>query len=238
MTSRDRKDSLTSEEIAKIVKFLATAPHDVAPWAKEQSASLERLRARLEEDDDECFYEDFEDEDDVLSAYKPKEKLEGSEPEKMPKGFKLVLAVVLIVGVVTGIWWAGKPSEPAGEIPMTMADQTETEAPQAARLIELEEAVEEDPTNVNVRLELGTIYFDTGWVEGAREQWEAALEQDPENVMALYNLGFAYLSEEPPNVERAEQMWQEMLTLDPESELAQTALMHLEQMLDNIDGDG
>lgn len=101
MTTRGPSHGLDADQLEEAIAFLATAPKGVEPWATQQTEALQKRLAEVT-DEPECFYDDFEDEDDVLSSRKAREKLVGDEPEKMPKGFKLVLAVVLIVGLVVG----------------------------------------------------------------------------------------------------------------------------------------
>lgn len=239
MTSRPDPRGLTEDQIEAAIAFLATAPKNVGSWAEGQSAVLKEQLADLQDEPD-CFYDDFEDEDDVLSRHKTREDIAGGEPEKMTKGFKLVLVAVLAVGLVVGVWLAGRPagtevaSQQAG--PPTMgssqmgSDQMGSEemaAAQADRLIELEQVVEEDPTDLDARLELGALYFDKGWLNEAEAQWQAVADADPENVMAWYNLGFVYLSADPPNTEKTMEVWEKVTEIDPDSDLAETILTHI-----------
>lgn len=227
---------LTEDQINQIVDFLATAPKPVQPWAKKQAEHLEN---QLVDDDPDCLYEEFEDEDDILaSRNRPKEDVRGDEPQKMPAGFKLVLAVVVIVGIVVGLWVAGQGKETNLEAgpPVQMGGgqmggQTSMmgdPAADMALLVELEDAIAADPEDLDARLELGSLYFNGGLVVDAKTQWQAVLDIDPDNVMALYNMGFIYVTEDPPDYAAARELWEKVVELDPSSDLAEVALTHLD----------
>lgn len=231
MTSRPESQGLTEDQLEAVIAFLATAPKEVEPWAEGQSAAL-KLRLETLQDEPDCFYDDFEDEDDVLSRHKTREDIAGGEPQKMPRGFKLVLVAVLAVGLVVGIWLAGRPAttevaegQTAGT--PTMSSPEESAAAQADRLIELEQVVEDNPDDLDARLELGALYFDKGWSNEAEAQWQWVADADPENVAAWYNLGFVYLSADPPDTAKTMEVWDKVIELDPDSELAETILTHI-----------
>jgi Flp pilus assembly protein TadD len=92
----------------------------------------------------------------------------------------------------------------------------------------LKEAVAQEPSNRDARLEFGRILFDTGDITGATREMEALLKSDPADVDALYNLGAIYgnLSQD----ERARGYFEKAVATAPESpsgKLARDALSRL-----------
>ena len=73
--------------------------------------------------------------------------------------------------------------------------------------------VEEQPDWVEPRLNLGTLLYEQGNLEAARQCYRAAVEQDPAHVLARYNLG-SVLDEMKRFEEAAEQL-REAVRLDP-----------------------
>lgn len=95
------------------------------------------------------------------------------------------------------------------------------------RLVVLEQMVEDDPDDMDARLELGANYFNRGWISDAEEQWAYVAEADHDNMIAWYNLGFVYLAQEPSDTARAMEMRDKVIELEPDSELANTILTHM-----------
>jgi Flp pilus assembly protein TadD len=92
----------------------------------------------------------------------------------------------------------------------------------------LKDAVAQEPSNRDARLEFGRILFDTGDVTGATREMEALLKSDPADVDALYNLGAIYgnLSQD----DRARGYFEKAVATAPESpsgKLARDALTKL-----------
>ena len=85
----------------------------------------------------------------------------------------------------------------------------------------LKDAVAQEPSNRDARLEFGRILFDTGDVAGATREMEALLKSDPADVDALYNLGAIYgnLSQD----DRARGYFEKAVATAPESPSAKLA---------------
>jgi Flp pilus assembly protein TadD len=92
----------------------------------------------------------------------------------------------------------------------------------------LKDAVAQDPSNRDVRLEFGRILFDTGDVAGATREMEALLKSNPADVDALYNLGAIYGNLDQDD--RARGYFEKAVATAPESpsgKLARDALTKL-----------
>lgn len=229
--------------------FLKTAPPELDEWAADQLRLLGEMpqAGLLEEgapeqsapgypepddgDEPDDFYDDMEGDDDILQRVKasPGKPGAASGAKKAPllsPALRGVLVIALIVGVAVGIWFAGQSGDDPDPVsPSITADQG---ADPAVRIGELEEAVDDDPNDIESRLQLGVQYFNLGMIESAREQWDAVIELDENQVTAWYNLGFYHLSSSPADMEAAEDAWQRVIELEPESEMAATIAMHLQ----------
>lgn len=86
------------------------------------------------------------------------------------------------------------------------------------------------PKDTEARLALGAAKFNGGDMAEAEKQWREVLRLDPKNAEAHYNLGFFYLSQTPPQIDRAEAEWAKVAELAPGSEIAKTATAHLDRL--------
>ena len=232
---------LSSSQKELLREFLQGAPTELSEWAAGQQKLLDLGEVQGEatlagatgeqevptESDD--FYDDMEGEDDVLqrrprvtagTKSAPRTGLAGG-------GAKIALVVALILGGSFGLWYAGRDTTQGVDAGTPTMTTGTAENADPLRQIELEAQVQQDPEDLDARLELGILYFNQGQVTLATEQWEAVTELDPQNITAWYNLGFARLSEDPPDMEAAQEAWQKVLDIDPESELAETISMHM-----------
>ena len=144
-------------------------------------------------------------------------------------GWTWVVAAAL-VGIVLGVWMAGKPAGPgaAPTVPATAAVPTASALVDAqARRAELEALLAASPDDADAHLELGVILYNLGEADAAKEHWETVILLDPATAEAWYNLGFYYLGQEPPDYTNARIVWDKVVELDPDSELAQVVLNHM-----------
>jgi Flp pilus assembly protein TadD len=86
----------------------------------------------------------------------------------------------------------------------------------------MEKIIAIDPTNVKARLALAAGMFNLGKMTEAEVQWRQVLEIDPDNLEAHYDLGFMYLNQVPPDLEKVKTEWGEVLRIAPDSDVAQS----------------
>lgn len=94
------------------------------------------------------------------------------------------------------------------------------------RIDTLADQIEEDPTNINVWLDLALQYKAAEDVEGAKEAWEYLTQAAPKHGLGFYNLGYLYhisLKDYP----KSEEYYEKALAIDPNQELYYTALHEL-----------
>lgn len=95
-----------------------------------------------------------------------------------------------------------------------------------------------DPKDVDARLALGVALFNDGDLAGAQAQWTRASQLAPDEPEPYYNLGFLYLSQPNPDMEKVERAWGTVLELAPDSELAETVSAHLGRLDATAPGSG
>ena len=110
----------------------------------------------------------------------------------------LVLSLVLAVGMMGWIVWSQRPADTPDTAVATQPSPAQTvptpEAPpvDVARAAELGAAAEAAPDDLQVRVDLGNLYFDAHRFEDAIPWFEAALALSPEEVDVSTDLGVAY----------------------------------------------
>ena len=92
----------------------------------------------------------------------------------------------------------------------------------------LKEAVAQEESNRDARLELGRVLFETGDVAGAIRETQILLEKNPSDVDALYNLGAIYgnLNQD----DRAKQYFEKVVAVAPDSQSGKLARDGLKQL--------
>ena len=149
-------------------------------------------------------------------------------------GSRMALVLLLIAGVAGGVKLAGQTAgDDTATVTPSMGSATamgsgSSDVDSAARITELTSVIEQDPQEIEARLELGVLYFNDRQIERAQEQWLEVTELSPEDVTAWYNLGFSYLSMQPAEMDLAREAWQRVVELDPQSEMARTVSMHMQ----------
>jgi tetratricopeptide (TPR) repeat protein len=94
----------------------------------------------------------------------------------------------------------------------------------------LGKVLEVDPKNVAALLGSGAASYNLGDYATAESAWRKVLAIDEKNVEAHYDLGWMYLSQDPPDVEKVKVEWTRVIALDPTSDAAKTASSHLQRL--------
>ncbi len=137
--------------------------------------------------------------------------------ERLP----LALSLLLAAGLMGWIVWTQRPVEPVDTAQASAPVQappipTPPAAPPVdeVRAAELREAAEGAPEDVQVRMDLGKLYFDAQRFEDAIPWYEAALALRPEAVDVSTDLGVAYFYLD--DTDRALEQFARSLEVDPE----------------------
>jgi len=161
----------------------------------------------------------LQDQDDDIASH--------PQPGVGARWVKPLVVVALIVGIIGGVYIAGRPGSSQPDPESVMAA---TEVDPIGRQAEVEAALAADPFDADAHLELGVILFNDGDLAGAYNHWLTVTQLDPENIRVWYNLGFYHLSTNPVDEAAAEAAWQQVINLDPESDLAGIVANHLEAL--------
>lgn len=235
-------------DLAAVLELLQTAPPEVRDWLLAQTAGAagdattdgapgeERSAAAGEPEvspdpaapGDEPDPMDEDDADDDILTRRAGER--ATEPGRISRSGRWVIALAVVAGVIFGVWYAGRPAaqgEATGSTTTPTMSSAVSDEEAQARVEELTAVVEADPADTAARLELGVLLFNAGETEQAGEQWLAVTELAPDEQEAWYNLGFYYVSTEPADYDAAGECWERVVEIDPGSELAEVATMHL-----------
>ncbi|MBD3690146.1 hypothetical protein H8R18_01495 [Nanchangia anserum] len=144
-----------------------------------------------------------------------------------------VIGVVAVVVVVLAVYALGRPG--SAELPENHPDTPASAAVDgelspselAEQIATLREQVDANPDDTALRTKLGIALFYARDFTGAKTEWDRVLAEEPNNPQVYYNLGFWYMSQEPPQVDKANEMWDKVIELAPaDSELVETIKMH------------
>ena|SRR5579862_6729898 len=92
----------------------------------------------------------------------------------------------------------------------------------------LKQILAQEPANLEARLELGLVLYDTGDVEGALAETNRILAENPKHVDALYNMGAIYANLNKAQV--AKGYWTRAVAADPSSESGKRAAESLQRL--------
>jgi tetratricopeptide (TPR) repeat protein len=130
--------------------------------------------------------------------------------------------VVGVAGIFFGVlvgWIIGSQQDRAGTTAPAPTAQAAPAAPSQAPVFDesrasaLKVTAERNPADVEIRVQLGNLYFDGERYDEATRWYEAALKIDPKNVNASTDLGIAYYYSNQPD--RALAQFERSLAIDP-----------------------
>ncbi len=212
---KENKGSQVSRE--GLEAFLATAPDELKGWASDALAAFDAqgsqgsgsTRKPITDDDPG---DDAADLEDLLPDY------EDSSPRKVREKtssrlqrrtgvskLNLVLVALLAAAVVIIVQLAGRPAEqpqtgmatqmqlPSGHpsIDPSMAASMAAQAPQldTEREAELKSQIESNPSDIQSRMQLAAMYFESAMYEESAAMLQQILDLDANNIDAMLNLG-------------------------------------------------
>lgn len=145
-------------------------------------------------------------------------KQKSPEGNFVKKETMLVVALItLVVGFLGGVFYSAFQSGPTGGVPTASAppqqqQQSNLSSEQATTILQLEQEVAANPTNVNAWTQLGHVYFDTDNPAKAIRAYEKSLELRPDDANVLTDLGVMYRRNGQP--EKALAAFDQAMTVD------------------------
>lgn len=125
-----------------------------------------------------------------------------------------VVAVLVTIGVVVGVYWLGKPSAPQGASPAAQGGTSQSAAPvDQAKLAALTKKVEADPKDITSLQAIADLHFAANDWSSARAAAQRVLDVDPKNEMGLVTYGAAAYND--GDAAAAETAWQTGVELYP-----------------------
>ena len=150
-------------------------------------------------------------------------KQKSPEGNYVKKETMLVVALVaLVVGFLGGVFYSAMQSGPTGSVqtasapPQQQQQQPGMSNEQATTILQLEQEVAVNPTNVAAWTQLGHVYFDTNNAAKAIRAYEKSLELSPNNPDVLTDLGVMYRRNGQPD--KALEAFDRAMTIDPSHE--------------------
>ncbi|WP_347350777.1 tetratricopeptide repeat protein [Intrasporangium sp.] len=192
----------------RIVAYLDAAPDEISGWTERRRHEVDRIFALLTGPES------------ALEARAGRTGPHGPAAARAHRGATNrtllgVVAALVAVGVVLGVYWTGRPAVPATSTPVAQTGAGQTAPPplDRARLAQLTAKVKADPKDVVSLQSIADLHFTAnGWAE-ARAAAQRVLDVDPENEQGLVTLGAAAFNGGDPAA--AEQAWQTGVRLHP-----------------------
>ena len=149
-------------------------------------------------------------------------KQQTTEGNFVKKETMLVVALVaMVVGFLGGVFYSAMKSGPSGSVQTASAPPQQQQQPgmsneQARTILQLEQEVAVNPTNLDAWTQLGHVYFDTNNPAKAIRAYEKSLELNPNNPNVLTDLGTMYRRNGQPD--KALEAFDRAMTIDPKHE--------------------
>lgn len=189
-----------------IAEYLEAAPSDIRGWAERRQAEVDRIFALLTGPESE-----------LQSLARPAgEHHATAQAQRGPNSRFLlgIIAALVAIGVVVGVYWTGKPAAPA----MTTAQgtpQTQAAVVDQARLTALTKKVEANPKDIASLQGIADLYYYANdWVN-AKAHAQKVLDVDSRNALAMVTLGAAAYNS--GDLATAEKTWKAGVEMHPDN---------------------
>jgi cytochrome c-type biogenesis protein CcmH/NrfG len=204
-------DQVVEATYDQIVEYLDEAPGDIRGWADRRQQEADRIFALLTAPETQPAAP-------VRAAAAPAEAPVEPAPNQTNRMLLGVIAVLVTVGVVFGVYWTGRPTVPDVS---SAASPTASAAPSAAptvdkaQLATLTEKVKANPKDVQSLQKIVDLYFAGNDWPNAKASAQKVLAVDPKNEQAFVSLGAA--SYNGGDNAAAEKAWKQGLALFPKN---------------------
>lgn len=198
--------------------FLATAPEELKGWASDALAAFDAQRGEGASSSGKPFEggdlaeDGAADLEDLLPDYEDDQPRQGREkaPSRLPRRtgvskLNLVLVTLLAAAIVVIVQMAGRPPHqpqvgmpsgmrmPSGHpsIDPSMAASMGEQVPKldTEREATLKKQIESNPSDIDSRMQLAGMYFESAMYEESATMLQQILDKDANNIDAILNLG-------------------------------------------------
>lgn len=190
-----------------IVDYLESAPSDIRGWADRRQQEVDRIFELLTGPETEL---------QALArpATTGAAPTQAAQPNQTNRILLGVIAVLVTIGVVVGVYWMGKPAVPEMTAAAQDTSQTQPVLDQA-KLAELTKKVEANPKDVASLQGIADLYFNAQDWTNAKASAQKVLDVDPKNEQAHISLGAAAYN--GGDNATAEKTWKAGIALFPNS---------------------
>ncbi len=202
-------DQAVESTYDQIVEYLEEAPGDIRGWADRRQQEVDRIFALL-----------TGPESGLRAAVRPAAQHQAPAPAPTAgvtnRTLLGIIAVLVTIGVVFGVYWMGRPSVPDVSATGAQAGTSQT-APvlDQAKLAELTAKVKANPKDVASLQGIADLYFNANDWANAKQASQKVLDVDPKNEQALISLGAAaYNAGDQAGAEKA---WKTGVSLYPKN---------------------
>jgi cytochrome c-type biogenesis protein CcmH/NrfG len=193
----------------QIVEYLDEAPSDIRGWADRRQLEADRIFDLLTAAESEL----------APAAPTPGTRPDVVAPESTPGSTNRMLlgiiAVLVTVGVVFGVYWAGRPSVPDVTSAASPSATASAPALDQTALAALTTKVQANPKDVASLQKITDLYFSANDWAKAKASAQNVLDVDPTNEQALISLGAA--SYNGGDTAAAEKAWKAGLKAHPKN---------------------
>ena len=201
----------------QIVAYLGQAPGDIRVWADRRRLEVDRIFALLTGPQSDLGSGTGSSGPSTPAAEAAAARAgEARAPRRgaTPRALLGVVAVLVTIGVVVGVYWMGKPSTPQSASPAAQGGTSQSAAPvDQAKLTALTKKVEADPKDITSLQAIADLHFAANDWSSARAAAQRVLDVDPKNEMGLVTYGAAAYND--GDQAAAETAWQTGVELYP-----------------------
>ena len=216
----------------QIVAYLGQAPGDIRVWADRRQLEVDRIFALLTGPQSDLGSGTSSSGPSTPAGQTPAARASAAQttaaqaaaaragvaraPRRgaTPRALLGVVAVLVTIGVVVGVYWMGKPSTPQSASPAAQGGTSQSAAPvDQAKLTALTKKVEADPKDITSLQAIADLHFAANDWSSARAAAQRVLDVDPKNEMGLVTYGAAAYND--GDQAAAETAWQTGVELYP-----------------------
>ncbi len=150
------------------------------------------------------------------SAPLPRNRERGQVSRRETDSRRRITIGIVVVGVIIAAWILAMSFGSGGSGGNNTASQpqqnTDTKA-QDANIANLQQRLQQDPSDLGAMIELGNDYYDAGRYSEAIPWYEKALQSAPTNTDVRTDLGTSYFYS--GNLDKAKEQWFKVLERDP-----------------------